>query len=209
MDGQPAQAARDYIQAIRLGNEISRGGFVIVRAVGILCETIGGTSLAKLVPGLSPEQALPLLGELQTIDEGRVSFDEVRRNERRFTHHEPLKEHNPLNRLIGWWQNRSAIEHFETRHKTVMAHERLLAMELALRCYRSEHGSVPAHLDELVTNYLSKVAQDPFTSQPLIYRPQGTNWLLYSVGPDGVDDGGRPAGRGLLPKGDLLFDLPW
>jgi hypothetical protein len=209
MDGQPAQAARDYIQAIRLGNEISRGGFVIVRAVGITCEAIGRTSLAKLVPGLSPEQALPLLRELETIDDGRVSFDEVRRNERWFTHHEPLKEHNPLNWLMGWWQNRSAVEHFETRHKTIMAQERLLVMELALRCYWSEHGSVPAHLDDLVTNYLSKVPQDPFAGQPLIYRPQGTHWLLYSVGPDGVDDGGRPAGRGLSPKGDLLFDLPW
>jgi hypothetical protein len=68
---------------------------------------------------------------------------------------------------------------------------------------------LPLHLDELVPNYLSKVPQDPFTGQTLIYRLQGTNWLLYSVGTDRADDGGRPAGRGVASKGDLFFDSPW
>jgi hypothetical protein len=86
---------------------------------------------------------------------------------------------------------------------------RLLAVELALRCYRAENSRPPAHLDELMPKYLSNVPQDPFTSQPLIYRSQGTNWLLYSVGPDEVDDGGKPMGRGLSSKGDLFFDSPW
>ena len=63
-------------------------------------------------------------------------------------------------------------------------------------------------MDELATKYLSHVPQDPFSGQPLIYHAQGTNRLLYSVGPDGVDDGGKPLGRGLARKGDLFFDSP-
>jgi hypothetical protein len=64
---------------------------------------------------------------------------------------------------------------------------------------------------------------DPFSSHPLVYRPTATNWLLYSVGPDLVDDGGKPIGRamdhligfehesdgGQKNKGDLLYDSPW
>jgi hypothetical protein len=46
----------------------------------------------------------------------------------------------------------------------------------------------------------------------MIHRPQGTNWLLYSVGPDGVDDGGQRAGgsvSGAVPRGDLFYDSPY
>src|SRR5207247_2400535 len=38
----------------------------------------------------------------------------------------------------------------------------------------------------------SRVCADPFNGRPLAYRPYGRDYLLYSVGPDGVDDGGLP-----------------
>ena len=62
-------------------------------------------------------------------------------------------------------------------------------------------------IDDLVKN-LSKVPEDPFTQRPMIYHTRGTNWMFYSVGVDGVDDGGRPAGPGVNTKGDLFFDSP-
>ena len=46
----------------------------------------------------------------------------------------------------------------------------------------------------------------------MIYRLQGANWLLYSVGEDGVDDGGEPVARsvaGAVPKGDPYYDSPY
>ena len=82
-------------------------------------------------------------------------------------------------------------------------------MSLALRSYRSDQRRVPAKLAELVPRYLQRVPQDPFSDKPLIYRPSGTNWLLYSVGVDGVDDGGKPVGKGVWSKGDLFFDSVW
>jgi hypothetical protein len=86
---------------------------------------------------------------------------------------------------------------------------RLLATELALRSYLSEKAKVPPGLDILVPAYLSKVPLDPFTDHSMVYHPQGTNWLLYSIGQDGVDDGGKPAGRGWPVKGDIRFDSSW
>jgi hypothetical protein len=50
---------------------------------------------------------------------------------------------------------------------------------------------------------------DPFSRQSLVYRSQGTNWLLYSLGTDRVDDGGKPVGRGPESKGDIFFDSLW
>ena len=64
----------------------------------------------------------------------------------------------------------------------------------------------------LVSAYLKAVPQDPFSGKPLVYRPQGTNWLLYSVGPDRVDNGGKAVAASPTSnrsKGDVFFDSPW
>ncbi len=209
IDNRPADAARSYTDAIRFGNEMSRGGVLITRLVGIACESIGCRALAKLMPKLGREDARIVLAELERLDAGRVAWAEVRRNELYFCSHQNAGHFNPVMWAMGWWQARQMMQGAETRHKIVIAHERLLAAELALRSYQSEQGHPPARLDDLVTNYLSRAPQDPFTGRALIYRPQSTNWLLYSVGPDGVDDGGRPAPRGWPVKGDIRFDSSW
>ena len=208
MEDRPAEAARSYVDAIRFGNEMSRGGFLITRLVGIACEAIGYAPLARVVPKLSREDARIVLTELEKLDAGRVTWAEVLRGEKHYARYQLRSRFNPIMWVSGWWQSRAGKERAEGKHKLVIAHERLLATELALRDYRSEQGHPSARLDDLVANYLSRVPQDPFTGQPLIYRVQGTNWLLYSVGSDGVDDGGRAAGRGWPVKGDIRFDSP-
>jgi hypothetical protein len=209
MDSLPADAAKSYVDAIHFGNEVGRGGFLINRLVGVACEAIGSRSVSKLVPGLTCQQARPLIAELEKIDGARVTWDEIWRTESAYARSQLSKIGNPLGRFTAWWQLRPVRKNAEARHTMAVAHVRLLAVELALHCYQAENSRLPAHLDELVPKYLSKVPQDPFTGQPLIYRAQGTNWLLYSVGTDRVDDGGRPVSRGIFSKGDLFFDSPW
>ena len=69
----------------------------------------------------------------------------------------------------------------------------LLRTMFALRAYRVEHHTYPATLAALAPGYLPRVPQDPFAlSDPLRYRRIGNSYLLYSVGPDGKDDGGKP-----------------
>ena len=52
-------------------------------------------------------------------------------------------------------------------------------------------GAWPAKLDELAPHYLQRVPLDRYSGGPLIYRPAGTKFVLYSVGKDGRDDGGK------------------
>jgi hypothetical protein len=181
LENQPDQAARSYVDAIRLGNELSRGGFIITRLVGIACETIGCTPLTRIAPKLSPDAARDVLKDLDKLDASRVTWTEVGQNERRFMRIQMRAHPNPIMWVMGWWQSRQAIQRSETRHKTIVASERLLTVELALRCYLAEQGHLPARLDELSPNYLSHVPEDPFGPQPLSYRTQGTNWLLHGA----------------------------
>ncbi len=175
MENQPADAARSYVDAIRFGNDISRGGFLITRLVGMACEMVGCAPLAKLVPKLSPDEALAVLTDLDKLDAGRVTWAEVQRNERRFMRYQMREHPNPVMWVRAWWGTREAMRMSETKHKRMVARERLLAAEVALRCYQSKQGHPPARLDELVPNYLSHVPEDPFSGLPLIYRAQVTN----------------------------------
>jgi hypothetical protein len=52
--------------------------------------------------------------------------------------------------------------------------------------YRQQNGQYPSSLAELGPS----AGIDPYTDQPLTYRPQGGGFTLYSVGRNGVDDGG-------------------
>ncbi len=77
---------------------------------------------------------------------------------------------------------------------------RMLLIELALRAYRLDRGAYPATLGQLVPAYLPDVPLDPFSNgQTLRYRLSRGRYLLYSVGPDAVDNGGQPVVR---PKKD-------
>jgi hypothetical protein len=224
LEHRRADAARSYVDAIRLGSEMSRGGLMMNRLVGIACQMIGAIPLKRLLPELTCEELRPLCAELERVDAGNVSWREVLQNENRFERAQMGSIANPLQLVSQLWQVRKVRKASAERHELAAAHLRLLIVELALRSYRCDHGSQPEKLTQLVPEYLKRIPADPFTGNPLVYHPTGTNWVLYSFGPDRVDDGGSLVGQsreslpiGLgdngsaeqPPRGDLLFDSPW
>jgi hypothetical protein len=79
---------------------------------------------------------------------------------------------------------------------------------LALERYRLDKGRWPKELTELVPDYLPAVPKDPFDGRPLRYRPLADGVIVYSVGPDGRDDGGALNRRNVIAAGtDLGFRL--
>jgi len=65
------------------------------------------------------------------------------------------------------------------------------AVALALATYRAETGSYPADLKVLAPKYLKRVPIDWCSGKPLIYKRTAKGFLLYSVGENMRDDGGR------------------
>jgi len=66
---------------------------------------------------------------------------------------------------------------------------------------------LPERVEDLVPEYLDSVPEDPVTGKALRYRAASDAYVVYSVGPDGKDDGGKqlretpvPA-RATLPAG--------
>jgi hypothetical protein len=62
---------------------------------------------------------------------------------------------------------------------------------LALESYRREHGAWPARLAELSPQYLPSVPVDRMNGKPLGYVVRDDRPMVYSVGADLDDDGGR------------------
>lgn len=81
-------------------------------------------------------------------------------------------------------------------------------MALAVERYRLAHGHWPDSLDQLVPMLLSGIPKDPFDGKAIRYRRLGDGVAIYSVGPDGIDDGGKAdPSNPIKPGTDLVFRL--
>ena len=80
---------------------------------------------------------------------------------------------------------------------TVEAIARLAVAGIALKRYALQHeGDYPAALETLVPVYMESLPTDWMDGQPLRYKRTAENtFVLYSVGVNGVDDGGDPSPR--------------
>jgi hypothetical protein len=77
-------------------------------------------------------------------------------------------------------------------HYRALGQRRMAAIALAIRLFEVNRGHRPRTLDELVPDYLPTVPADPMSSNGVIqYLPNAEHPRLYSIGLDGIDDGGE------------------
>ncbi len=76
-----------------------------------------------------------------------------------------------------------------------MAQVRAARTGLAIERFRSDHSRFPQRLEELVPQYMPALLTDPFDDKPLRYRVTDDAVIIYSIGEDGVDDGGYVSHR--------------
>ena len=98
------------------------------------------------------------------------------------------------------------------RAATAEAQRRILITVIALERYRGKHGSYPATLTALAPEFLKSVPVDFMDGQPLRYRlANDGHFVLYSVGLDCVDNGGKISangGRGVGGGSPEIFSSP-
>lgn len=97
------------------------------------------------------------------------------------------------------------LQQSETSHRAAL-------LLIALRRYRLEHGEWPAALCDLPARFQTDEFHDPFSGTSFAYRRTADGFMLYSVGPDGADNGGI-SGRYTIwdryaTAGDAVFTMP-
>lgn len=84
---------------------------------------------------------------------------------------------------------------------------RVALLVIAVERFRAANGGrLPKTLEELPAPTDPELREDPY-GEELIYRPLPDGYAVYSVGPDGKDDGGRPPRRKpgpVLPADDVI-----
>jgi hypothetical protein len=110
---------------------------------------------------------------------------------------------------------RNSVSELIVMEERFCAHQarlRCLIVALAAERYRRAHGRWPEQLDDLTPELLPAVPLDPFDGRPLRCARLDDGLVLYSVGFDGKDDGGRLAANWASNQdGDLgfrLWDVP-
>ena len=93
------------------------------------------------------------------------------------------------NTLVG------ALAPILARAVPLMDHARIrrfmTAVSLALAAHKADTGRYPARLDALAPAYLKRVPVDFCSGKPFVYKLRGKGFVLYSVGMNMRDDGGR------------------
>jgi hypothetical protein len=76
-----------------------------------------------------------------------------------------------------------------------------------MHAYRADQLEWPRELADATRGESPTVRQDPFSGKELGYRLENGEPLVYSVGPDGKDDGGQAASAGgeQAERGDYVY----
>jgi hypothetical protein len=203
-------AASVSLETMNVGIVSARGGVVPHYLVGIAVEGIGMSDLYAVAQKLDEVACGEVIRSLEEIEAAREPVEPVIDRDRGYCEN-----------VYGWYGHlllmlddlaSSHPGYDATRHayKRSSAVRRLLTLELTLRRYRLENGALPQQLDALVPHYISRVPVDPFDADgsALHYLPKGDSYVVYSIGFDGDDDGGRPTtkDRDWMGDGDLRLD---
>jgi hypothetical protein len=74
----------------------------------------------------------------------------------------------------------------------------------ALERYRLAHGQFPDRLEALAPDFITTPPRDVITGEPYKYRRTTDNFILYSVGWNEIDDGGKLEMKGSFVDIDML-----
>ncbi len=187
-------AAKAAIENVRLGGEVARDGVLIEFLVGVAIEGIGDDDLNDTIPHLSADECRNVVATLSDHDRNREPIEEVLSRDRVWSDHG-----------FGWTGRFVVLLHelagtgdsFGYALPTLrrrQAVSRLLMVEAALRAFTLEQGSLPDSLQQMIPSILPEMPIDPFdpSGEPIRYVRTNDGYVLYSIGADGKDDGGRP-----------------
>src|SRR5262249_44114941 len=100
-----------------------------------------------------------------------------------------------------------ALSKVDEAIRRMKAMQRTAIIALAAERYRREHGRWPETPEELMPKYLAKGLKDPYDGRPIRIKKTAEGLVVYSVGPDGQDNGGKIGANPMEPGTDIGFRL--
>ena len=139
---------------------------------------------------LPPQECADLAAKLWQLESEREPWSIREARQRIIEENFDWKWH--LRAILDDWTAHERHKYERQSYLLRRAELRVIVLDLAIRAFRAEEGKLPDQLSDLVPKYLPAVPDDPFAPGPMKYRLTVAGYTIYSVGPDGDDDGGKP-----------------
>jgi hypothetical protein len=203
--GNTQLAVRCGMDNLRLASEISKGGLGTDWLVGV---AIYGVGLGTLCDSCETASLADCRFVLKNLPEVSKHFDppaDITVREWHFWRRINGPYQTFLSEL-SFSNNRIMFEQqLEYVSKLFQTRTDLLRIHYALRAFKIEEQRLPKTLGELAGRELKAVPKDPFSGRDFIYVPGKDRYILYSVGPNQVDDGGMVNDQD-PQQGDLVLE---
>lgn len=167
MNDRPDDAARSYLEMIRLANASARGGVLIDQLVGTAIEAIGASQLQDMMPQLNAASCRKAASELETLDAQRQTFAQVMQREQGWSYRAFPGFRNDLERIFTRRNTAAVIQATERKFNAQVLKTRQAIIDLAARAYELDKGKPPASATDLVPGYLKAVPLNPVTGMDL------------------------------------------
>jgi len=168
-------AAKSYLDAIRLGNKAGRGGVLMDEMIDIAIESVGVGQLQTIVTNLDAKNSRETAATLDFLSSQRQTWNETL-----------LQEDAWSRRSFSGLQGQTLrvyykLVYYRTRDRnhqraidtinSMQKKENQLLIDLAMWSYELDKGHHPASAADLVPEYLKAVPQDPATGTNMVYPP--------------------------------------
>jgi hypothetical protein len=204
-DGDSRLAIQCGLDNLHLAQAMSRGGLGTDWLTGIAIYGIGLATLRETCSIASGQDCQFVLNNLPIVSE---SFDPP--------HDITIREWHFWRRINGPYQtflteltfsnNRAEFERdLEQSSTYCQAMTDLLGLHYAIRAFELAENRLPESLGELEGRGLDTLPSDPYSGKDFVYLPGKDRYILYSVGPNGIDDGGMVHDED-REQGDLVLE---
>jgi hypothetical protein len=205
LDGDPRRAVTCGLDALQLVPAVSHGGLGIDYLMGLgIC--YGGVAfLRDASESATLEDCQYVLKNLPNIRDVMDPPAELSLRERYF-----MRQINGayLTFVTDQMFSNNRTE-FEEQLKESLriggARTEMLRLHYAIRAFRLVEERLPRTLEELEGRELKEIPKDPLGQGGFVYQPGKDRYILYSVGVNGIDDGGVDVERD-RDKGDLFLE---
>jgi hypothetical protein len=167
IEGDTNGAIDSYLNAIRFGQESSRVGVMVVKLVGIACETSASEDLRAIVGHIDANGCHEVVRTLETVDAKEDPVEENLRQEDKWARQSATTIREKIDLLLEYRSARRMKESFVGRFQTNVLRRRHMEIEFAARAYELEKGKPPQSAADLVPDYLKAVPKDPTTGKDL------------------------------------------
>ncbi|WP_169974784.1 hypothetical protein [Tautonia rosea] len=215
-EGRIDEAAERCFAILGLSRNGTRNGLLLHALVGVAIERTGVEGLRSLRDDLDMEQCRRISREVMAFDAERPDIEKTIALETAWGLETAPRGLKFARTFVPGVRGKldglliPALDAGRNSWLRASTMARLLAIDLAIRGFEARHNAPPDRLDQLVPDFFEKLPTDPFTGGPFVYRASeaAPGFVLYSVGPDGQDDGGTPYAEGAnwtTTPGDLFL----